>query len=216
MHAPHSKSIQRVTRLLLTCLIVTSCGVFSPTLTSPNSQIPIPDSWSTRLTSGTTAHSWVKKFKDPLLTNIVQEVLKNNNDLQAAAKSIEQLKESELITKLGQRPRINLGSGATTSGDFAGEIDDARFNLSFNSRWEIDLWGRLKAQREQASANSAAAQADFYAAKLSLAGNTTSAYFNLISAQNSLELANTILENFEKSFKVIESNYKAGVPGVDA
>lgn len=198
-----------------------SCGVLAPLVKErqkPRADIPIPDSWAHRLKNGSDAQNWVRRFNDSTLTKIVDEALQNNNTLQAAAISINQLKAAELLTDRSQRPNINGNFGASNSGflnDFNAS-ESTNYSLSFNTGWEADLWGRLKDQREQSSYNTLAAKADYFAARLSIAANTTSAYFNYITAQNSLSLAEKTLVNFTNSNKITERNYKAGVDGVDS
>jgi outer membrane protein TolC len=61
-----------------------------------------------------------------------------------------------------------------------------------------------------------AAVAEFRNARLSLAATTAKSYCNLISAQQQLVLAQTTLDSFEKNLRIIERNYKAGIPNVRA
>lgn len=180
--------------------------------------IPIPQTWETRLTNSGDSHNWVRRFGDPTLTALVNEALQNNHSLQAAALRIEQLKAAEIITKGRHKPDLS-GSVATSNSGTLDNFQDTQstpFNLSFGTSWEVDLWGRLKNQREQAELNTAAAKADYFAARLSLAGSTAGAYVNLLSAQHTETLAHETLASYEKSLRIIERNYKAGVPGVDA
>ncbi len=195
-----------------------SCQVTTSDLSQIKPDILIPQSWQTRLESTTTAHDWVAKFNDPQLTKIVNEALRNNNSLKASAERVKQLEAAEHLIKASQRPGINAGAGLSTSGDLGDYSlsDDVNYSLSLSSRWEIDLWGRLRNQREQTQAETAAGKANYYATRLSLAANTCRAYFNLVSAQNSLALAEETLVHFQRSFKITERNYKAGIPGTDA
>ena len=197
-----------------------SCTGYTPSNTAEKvqSDVIIPASWQTRLESGTTAHNWVAKFNDPQLSKLVNKALSNNYTLKSASERIVQLQNSELLVKANQRPGINAGAGLNTGGtleDFD-VLDNANYNASLSSRWEVDLWGQLRNEREQAAGNTAAQKANYYASRLSVVANTCRAYFNLISAQNSLSLAQETLKHYERSFKITERNYKAGIPGTDA
>ena len=208
-------------KVLFLIPLLSSCGVLSPLLPKikqDSKDIPIPSTWVTRLNNGSGAHNWVKKFKDPSLTSLVNEALENNYSLKATALRINQLKALEIITKARQRPNLNGSASITNSGSKNdGDINESTpLSLSFSTGWEEDLWGRLKDQREQARLDTTAAKADYFSARLSLAGTVTSAYFNLLSARESLNLTEETLHNFNKSLRIIERNYKAGIPGVDA
>ncbi len=84
------------------------------------------------------------------------------------------------------------------------------YGLSLDASWEMDLWGRLRDLDHAAYADFEAAQADFRAARLSLAANTAKAYFDLITAQQQLDLAVATRESYERNGRIIERNYKAG------
>ncbi len=212
------KALQVIGALTVSALL-SGCGALSlfepePTKTST---LDIPPSWQTRLKSGGSAHNWVRRFKSPELNDFVEEALKNNYNLKTAALRIDQLRASELLTKRRQRPSISSSTGTSSSGDSSElNLTPSSYRVSFGSNWEFDLWGRLKAQQELAELNTLEAQSDFYATRLSLASSTANAYFNLISAQNSKQLADQTLAHFQNSLRIIERNYKAGIPGTDA
>jgi len=220
---PLSALWQRVPLLTLplTCLLLSSCSQLGNDVINMKSDVVMPKEWQTRITSEETAHSWVAKFNDPHLTRLVKEALEKNYSLKASAERIRQLKEAELIEKVNNRPTLNTGAGASTGSDFREfdleDIKDSvRYTLAPATRWEVDLWGRNKNEYEQAKSNTASAQSDLHAARLSIAANTAKAYFNLVSAQNSLKLAQETLEHYQRSFTIIERNYRAGVQGTDA
>lgn len=206
---------------LLFLLFLPSCGVLAPLVPEvekPSAEIPIPEAWKIRITSGTDAHQWVRRFGDSTLNTLVAEGLRNNQNLRIAALRIEQLEKSELLTDSRQRPALSGSLGLSNSGRFTDgdPTENTNPSLSFSTGWEPDLWGQLKDERDQAALDTLEVQANYFAARLSLAGNITSAYFNLISAQNSMALAEGTLVNFQNSLRIIERSYKAGISGVDA
>ena len=76
--------------------------------------------------------------------------------------------------------------------------------------WELDLWGRLKNLDKASRENLIQAQADYNAAKLSLVANTAKSWFNLITAQQLLNLAEKTRDSYMANARIIERNYKAG------
>ncbi len=57
---------------------------------------------------------------------------------------------------------------------------------------------------------------DYRNARLSLAANTAKFWCNLITAEQQLELAENTLASFEKNNRIVERNYKAGIPGTSS
>jgi NodT family efflux transporter outer membrane factor (OMF) lipoprotein len=144
----------------------------------------------------------------------VQEAQKNNQNLQAAAARLRGAKELTIQSRAAMLPRLGLGGSAGITDGDGGTSD--RYGLSLAASWEPDLWGRLRDLNRATAADFEAAVADFRNARLSLAATTAKSYCNLISAQQQLVLAQTTLDSFEKNLRIIERNYKAGVPNVRA
>jgi len=132
-----------ISSIALTGVMLFSCHAPTADLSEIKPNVLIPQSWQTRLESTTTAHDWVAQFKDPQLTKIVNEALRNNHSLKASAERVKQLETAEHLTKASQRPGINASAGLSTSGDLGDYTlsDDVNYSLSLSSRWEIDLWG---------------------------------------------------------------------------
>jgi outer membrane protein TolC len=55
-----------------------------------------------------------------------------------------------------------------------------------NTSYEVDLWGRIRAQVESEKYRAKAALADYQTAAISLSAEITSTWFQLTEAQNQL------------------------------
>ncbi len=89
-------------------------------------------------------------------------------------------------------------------------VRESDYGLTLDASWEVDLWGRLRDLDHASYEDYVAAQADFHAAQLSLAANTAKAWFNLITTQQQIELAEKTLDSFVRNNRIIERNYIAG------
>ena len=76
--------------------------------------------------------------------------------------------------------------------------------------WEVDLWGRLRNLHRASKEDFSAEGADFYGARLSLAGNVAKAWYNLIAARQQLVLAQQTRDSFDANYRITERNYRAG------
>jgi len=117
-------------------------------------------------------------------------------------------------------PQIRGGQDASRSLNV--DPDNLRtrandFGLSLNLSWEIDLWGRLRDTNNAATAEANAAEADFRAARLSLAANTAKAWFNAVETELQVILASETLTSFNDNLDIIQRAFEAGVdePGGD-
>jgi multidrug efflux system outer membrane protein len=103
-----------------------------------------------------------------------------------------------------------MAAAATKPVTTTNTVRTSDYGLSLDASWEMDLWGRLRDLDHAAYEDLVAAQADFRAARLSLAANTAKAWFNLIAARQQLELAEDTRDSYQRNYRITERNYKAG------
>lgn len=200
----------------LTCLILVGCGAALMTAPKHSLKINTPDVWQAagNKANQQISESWLQEFSDSRLRATVREAQQNNQNLQAAAARLSGAKELTIQSRAQLLPQISAGlSGGLSQSD--SQTSD-RYALSLAASWEPDLWGRLRDLNRATAADFEAAVAEFRNARLSLAATTAKSYCNLISAQQQFALAQTTLDSFEKNLRIIERNYKAGVPNVRA
>ena len=173
-------------------------------------QIPVREAFvaSQKGQQNKIAVGWLKEFRDPQLTRIVNSALANNPDLQATATRLRAAKEGTIIGRAARLPTLNAsGNGSVTRVD--GRNNDS-YGLSLNASWEPDVWGRLRDLQLATIADYETSLADFRSARLSLAINTAQAWCNLVTAENQLTLARETLDSFQKNYEIIQRGYKLG------
>lgn len=85
------------------------------------------------------------------------------------------------------------------------------YSLGAQISWELDIWGRLTDETRAAYKDAKASLADFDAARLSLAGAVTQAWFGLIEARQQRELSERDVAARESNLRVTERRYERGV-----
>ena len=73
------------------------------------------------------------------------------------------------------------------------------YGVSLDVSWEIDLWGRLRNTARAALADLQASAADLRGAQLSIAGQTTKAWFAIAEAQQQVDLSLETVQNFRSA-----------------
>lgn len=178
-------------------------------------------------------NGWLSSFADQDLIRYSQVAIDNNPDLLGSAAQLRSAIEQVTVNGAQLWPRVsaNLGgrntevtgpaggisnvggvavdSGAAGSGTVTTEVRTVSATLDIS--WEADVWGKLT-QRKKAAALTAKAQAEtFKAAELSLVANVSRAWYNLITNQLQVELAQQRLDSFERTAALIDENYKRGL-----
>ena len=81
---------------------------------------------------------------------------------------------------------------------------------SLNLSYEVDLWGRLAAARDQASWEAQASEQDLAATRLLLIGKTLEQYWQLAYLGSAITLGTQQLANLERIERLTRAKYEAG------
>ena len=195
--------------------IMTSCQTGGEPTTATT--IDVPTAWkaSAKNDSRKISTGWVKDFNDPKLPSLVNEAMNNNPSLLATSQRLEAARARVVKSRARRLPSANLGaSGSRTRLEGDGSDGNTSYSssqgINIGASWEIDLWGRLRHLHSASTADYESTVADLRGARLSLAANTASAWYDLITSENQTKLSGETLDRYNKVEKIIERNYKAG------
>jgi NodT family efflux transporter outer membrane factor (OMF) lipoprotein len=164
---------------------------------------------------------WLEAFGDTELTALVQEALAGNLELRAALARLDQARALARIEGAGRWPDLSMGGSARRA--MANNLADPplrsrsdRFGIEAVASWELDLWGRVRAQALAADADALAAEADLAAFRLSLGSRVAQAWFSAIEARQQEQLALETLVSFESNLTTVEERFERGLsPALD-
>ena len=209
-------------------LLASGCAT-APLEDHPALDADVPAAWTARGdTGGRPAPAWWTDFGDPVLDDVVASTLQRNYDLRAAAARLDQALADSRIAGADLQPRLQVGlNGSQRKQNFIGfPIPGAEdrvlssvftnYGVSLDLTWEVDLWGRLRAGARAALADLQSRAADLRAAQLSLAGQTTKAWFAIAEAQQQLRLAEATVASFRASSEQVRERFEQGLrPALD-
>jgi outer membrane protein, multidrug efflux system len=190
MGATHGGPI-RFLRAAPLALVLTGCALNTPpdqrTLASeamPAMQTPA--AWAAPLTAaGAVGGGWLATFSDPRLETIVAEALAYNANLRLAAANVERaaaLAKQAGATLYPQVSALVRGGGTTSDGS---GLEGGGLYAS----WELDLWGRVRAQAAAGSAQFEAAKKDSEYARQSIAALVAKSWFLATEARRQRAIA---------------------------
>ena len=137
--------------------------------------LAVPAQWAAQGgAAGAVAAGWLATFRDERLDALVREALANNPDLRVAAARVEQAAAYARLAGAAIYPQVNIMArgGGKLSGDSSG-IEGAGVFAS----WELDLWGRVRSQREAAGLQYASTELDAEYARQSIAALVAKSWF---------------------------------------
>lgn len=170
---------------------------------------------------------WIKAFNSPHLETFVRDALKHNRDLKAAQSRIEIAASTARITGAdlypqvsstfgGQRSKQNFigfpfGPAGGTGGNNVLSNISTQWNLTLDTRWELDFWGKVKNAQSAAIADMEASQNDLAALQLSIASQAVKAWFLLAESRDQVRLAEATLTTFKKTEESIRDRFQRGI-----
>lgn len=157
--------------------------------------------------------AWKEFFRDPALQQLLEESVKGNFDLQIALKRIDEAQAYVKQSKAAFFPSVSLNATANTSIPSKNSLNGVSlenflktthiedYTLGAGLSWEIDVWGRLRRQKEASVANFLQTYEGAKAVQTGLVANVANGYFNLLMldaqlriAQRNVALSDTIVQ----------------------
>jgi outer membrane protein, multidrug efflux system len=169
----------------------------------------IPPAWRADPRGGELKNGWLKSFNDATLEAIVAEAIANNPDLRAAAAKVAIVQQTVIVVGSRLWPWVGAQLGAATTKD----LDDGTFNSTsafLGVAWELDVWGRLRAQRAASEANAEAAALDYAYARQSLAATTAKLWYVAIETRQLLALAEQAVKIYGDLLELVQLRRSAG------
>ena len=148
---------------------------------------------------------WRRFYIDTDLQKLIETGLDNNHDLLVAIKRMEmstkRVQQSKLlnlpdlnlqITGQYNRPSNNSLNGISVK-NFLGKSHVENYMAVGNLSWEVDVWGKIKGQKELALARYLQSQEGIKAVQTSLVAQIAQGYYNLLMLDKQLEIARSNL-----------------------
>jgi NodT family efflux transporter outer membrane factor (OMF) lipoprotein len=206
---------------IATPIALLSC-VSAPSALSPNAKasLDIPARYdATQPPVPKIAENLTSIFHDAKLKNYINKALTNNPDLRSSAARLEEAGFNTRRAQAGLSPTVDAtgsGSNSRSNPTGLGAIESERYTAQLDARWELDVWGRIRAGITASASDQAAAAADYASAKQSIAAQTAQAYFELLRESSLLDLAQRRLNSFQKTYDLVNRRFEAGTADLGA
>ncbi len=163
---------------------------------------------------------WKQFFIDPNLVSLIEEALKNNQELMITLQQIE-IAKSDVLYKNGKlKPTVSAGVGAgvekvgrytsTGAGDASTNITDGKevpenlmnFEAGLRADWEIDIWHKLRTEKKAAIAHYLSTVEGKNFVLSSLISEVAESYYELLSLDNQLDMIHQYMEIQKKALEI--------------
>jgi outer membrane protein, multidrug efflux system len=162
------------------------------------------------------AATWLDDLNSAEMSTLAREALAGSPDLQIVEARYRAARWRARGAIGGNLlPSLNIGvDGTRNEAPIANSDERIRTEFMTSSviaSWEIDLWGRLTARTLATDLGADAAEEDLNGARLSVAGQSSTAWVSLIEAQQLLALAQEDLQTRERALDLTQRRYDAGI-----
>jgi len=131
--------------------------------------------------------SWREFFTDPVLQQLIEQVLANNTDLNSARIAVEKSQASLTAAKMAYLPSLQLAPQGTLA-KFDKNPWTKSYDLPLQLSWDIDVFGSITNKKRAAKAVLLQAQMQQEAVRANLISITAQQYFMLQVLDRQLEI----------------------------
>ncbi len=203
--------------LVLFAILIQSCKV-TKDYARPELNLPLAFDTAASSDSVRTVPGFETFFKNKELAQLLDTVMRNNPDMKVAAAHVLAAQAISKSVKLNYLPDLNLqiNSGVqrlsqnSMTGTFVNNLLFEDYTVAGNLSWEIDFWGKLKRQREEALANYLSQGEVQRAIKVQLIAQTAMAYYNLISLDEQLGIAYQVQQVMDSTLSILTTQFEVG------
>ena len=183
------------------------------TIVAPAQVTPVAPVWDEAAPEDLPTTDWVGSFSDGTLTQLVNEALGSNTNIRGAAARFEAAAARAKIARADKLPSVNAsGSFSRTETNLPFQVP-TNIDFGVTANWEADLWGRIRDGVNASNFELGASQADYAGARLSIAGQVSQAWFDLIEARLLTELSERDVDTQERALRLTQRRFEGGVTG---
>lgn len=172
--------------------------------------------------------NWREFFTDPNLQNLIDTALAANFDLKIATRRIQQMQAGVLASEAPLRPTVEAagttgvrrfglytmdGAGNATTDIAPGKLVPEHlpdFFIGAQAGWEIDLWGKLKNQKQSAVARFMASVEGKNLVQTAVVSGLAEAYFNLQSLDAQIQILDEYIALQQNALDLVRIQKEAG------
>jgi multidrug efflux system outer membrane protein len=158
---------------------------------------------------------WWELYGDPALLRLIDETLKNNQDLALAAGRVLEAGALVGVSKADLWPQL-AAQGQASRGRSSREVvpgasTENLFSVGAVMTWELDIWGRVRNSRDAALADLLAAEEGRRAVVIGLVSSVASTYWQLRELDLELEIARSNTVSRKGTVQLFQSRVSGGL-----
>jgi len=154
---------------------------------------------------------WWTRLNDPVLDQLVADVLARNNNLAAATIRVRRAQLQAGLADQALQPALAGSASMGTRRSLEGDASSSRSSgVTLSASYEIDLWNKLGSQREVARWEALASEQDRQSTRLALVATTARLYWQLAFVNQRLAANTQSIGYAQTTYQLVQMQYRAG------
>ena len=155
--------------------------------------------------------AWWRGFHNTQLDALIDQVLASNTDMAVAGLRLQRARLQAGLASADLWPTANGSVGVSGNRRIdTGDDWSENYSASVSLGWELDLWGKLRAQRDIARWEADATAADLQNTALLLVSQTAELYWQIGYLNLAISTGQANLERLERVNQLVGVQYRAG------
>lgn len=206
--------------------MLTSCSLLGPDYKQPNVETPQAWAHNSNLANAQLNLSdtnWWEKFNDPVLNNLINLALENNNNIQMAIGNINAASAQLKQVNMAWVPLIDLGGSVTTGQALnlngippvggvpvANTSDFTFYQAGVVPIYSLNIMKQIK-QADMAKVNLSANRYAKNAIRLSVISQVVGSYFSLLALNEQLGEQKQLITDLSEGLRLVKLEYQNGI-----
>jgi len=158
---------------------------------------------------------WWLPFNDASLNALMTQVASANQTLAQAQANYRAASALVDNARAAYLPSLSADVSRTRSRSFQTGTNTVN-SAGLSASWEIDIWGGVRRAVEVQENTALASYANMQAIRLSMQSQLAQSYFQLRTLDAQKELLERSVEEYQRSLKLTQNQYKSGIVATDS
>ncbi|ABK49677.1 outer membrane efflux protein [Shewanella sp. ANA-3] len=203
-------STLKVSVIAISIALLSGCGALMRSDFEPPA-LQVPEQWQhTQVNGQVSLDPWWQKFNQPELNQLISQVLSSNNDLTLATLTLQKARLQAGLARDDLYPQLSSNNTASVNKPLDGGSSSRAFQANLSVSYEVDLWGKVSANIDQAQWTALASLEDRESTAQSLVATTASLYWQIGYLHERIELSNKSIEHSRQTLALTQRQYASG------
>ena len=157
---------------------------------------------------------WWEVYTDTLLIDLINTALKNNKDINIATERIHEYMALRRMTvsKLFPTLGANIEYGGVSNKNSEGvRVSKNEFEAKATIAWEVDIWGKLRRQKEAATADLIGIIENKHTVEMFLIAQVAEQYFEIVALNSKLNIVKQTIDARKEASRIALLRFKGGL-----